>query len=503
MSETSSGGVEVLERESESGADGGGPGIPPTTQEFPSASPSGVPFVGWNALAEVIEDVNPGIACLMYGSALLMQSAIEQTFPALLDGAREWMSASGVPDSFSSHLESALFEELLPISVDEIAAQILATYEEMSERERSLLNLDSASPLGDAVVASYLEVQPDLIDQHERAQELVAGAPEHSHPRWWTTCSLEMPNLLGPGQESIYCSRPRRRADRVSVTERTYLGRLYNSLKQPEVRRGFVDRRFLRPDIDQPRVDGFWDNVGLVNSYGFSLHFDVGHGRKFFDNVANTLTANKPIIDGVIQSALGVAAAAATTALASVTGPVSFVAVPGINIAATFLTALLERLQKRLIQAFSDSELTTWVIYQTVILDNSGVPLTTFVLAGPNGEVPVIQQAVNLGRDSIRVSDRYVRDPGFHQHARFMIGQTVRPSNSFDDRLWEISATLSPAAPISWTDATYDQGGCRVILPHTCTQNDARYASAVRAETVFDVNAPLGWGPAVQQAAHH
>lgn len=481
----------------------------PRFHASPSLPPSAVPFVGWNALAEMVEEAHPDIAELLYGGALLMQAAIEDTYPFLWDRTLLWLGDSGVSSSRLDDLHGFLFKDQLPTTVDYLAREISSTFATMSEADRAMIREDATSPLEDAAMAAFLEVQPGLAEPYQHARDLLQSNPRApGAPRWWVTCSLEMPNVLGPGRESIYCSRPRRRADRVSVSERTYLGELDRSLEQTGVRRGYVDPRWLRPSINEERVDGYWAHIAGTRSFGFSLHVDVGHRRKFFDRVATTLEENSQLIDESIRIALGAASTAAAAALAAVAGPVSFVALPVMQIAASFARAFLERLQVWLTKALGDSTLTTWVIYQTVIVDDSGVPLTTFVLTRPDGGVANLYQAVDMGTGSVEASIQYQNEPEFHRNARFMVGESSAPYGLFDEGLWDLtfderlwnSTVLRPlAAPISWTTATTDNSGFRLVLPHTSEECDARYVSAIRAETRFEVDPYFGPGPVVKR----
>lgn len=475
----------------------------------PSLPPSAVPFVGWNALAEVVEEAHPGIAELLYGGALLMQAAIEDTYPFIWERTLLWLEDSGVSRPRLDDLHDFLFSDQLPITVDQMAAEISSTFATMSGADRELVREDAASPLEDAAMAAFLEVQPALGTPYEHARHLLQAAPGvPGAPSWWVTCSLEMPSVLGPGRESIYCSRPKRRADRVSVSERTYLGELDRTLEHTGVRRGYIDQSSFRSTINDERVDGYWAHIAGTRSFGFSLHVDVGYRHKFFNQVATALEQNSQLIDESIRIALGTASTAAAAALATVAGPVSFAALPAMQIAASFARAFLERLQAWVTKTLSDTTLTTWVIYQTVIIDDAGVPLTTFVLTRPDGQVATLFQAVDIGTGSVKASSRYQNEPEFHRKARFMVGESTAPYGLFDDGLWDLafdgsrwdSAVSRPsAAPISWTTATTDNAGFRLVLPHTSAENDARYVSAVRAETRFELNPYPGPGPVVRK----
>ena len=499
MSEISAGGAGTYR----SGTSHSSPDALPIPPAAPSLPPSAVPFVGWNALAEVVEESHPGIAELMYGGALLMQAAIEDTYPFIWDRTLLWLEDSGVSQSRLDDLHDFLFGEWLPMTVDYLAGEISDTFSAMSDADRELVREDARSPLEDAAMTAFLERQPSLAEAYRHARDLLEANPSvHGAPRWWVTCSLEIPNVLGPGRESIYCSRPRRHADRVSVSERTYLSELDRSLEQTGVQRGYADPRWFRSTINEERVDGYWAHIAGTRSFGFSLHLDVGHRRKFFAQIAAALEENSPLIDESIRIALGTASTAAAAALATVAGPVSFAALPAMQIAASFARAFLERLQLWLTKTLGDSTLTTWVIYQTVIIDASGVPLTTFVLTRPDGGVADLHQAIDMGTGSVGADIRYRNEPEFHRKARFMVGESTAPYGLFDDGLWDVAALASPVTPISWTTATTDNSGFRLVLPHTSQECDARYASAVRAETRFEVDPYLGPGPVVKGGKH-
>jgi hypothetical protein len=499
MSETSAGSAGTHPERVRRGVDGDSSDVPQTSQTSPSLPPSAMPFVGWNALAEMIEEASPGIAQLMYGAALLMQAAIEDTYPLIWDRTVSWLEDSGVSRSRLDDLHGFLFANRLPMTVDDLARDISDIFAEMSESDKSIVQRDTVSSVEGAAMAAFIEAQPSLAAQYQHALELLNANPrEPGAPRWWVTCSLEMPDVLGPGRESIYCSRPRHRSDRVSVSERTYLGDLDRSLEQVGVMRGFVDPGRWRPTINEERVDGYWAHIARVNSFGFSLHVDVGWRRKFFDRISIAMEENRPLIDQSIRIALDTASTAAAAALAAVAGPVSFVALPAMQIAASFARAFVDRLQVWLTRTLGDSTLTTWVIYQTVIIDDLGVPLTTFVLARPDGTLANLHQAVDMGTGSVGASKRYLNEPEFHRNARFMVGESAPPRDSFDDGLWDVAALSSPAVPISWTTATTDNGGFRLILPHTSAECGAKYASAVRAETWLERAPYSKIGPTVK-----
>ena len=431
----------------------------------------------------------------MYGVSLLVEAAIQGHQSEIVDAVAAWTAESGI--SLSREVLQDLLERSLPLTVDGVAEDLRAVFEGLEPEDRArfdgfptdIENLregPAASSLEHLAIDRYVQARADDAFS-ARYRELSTAADDGAFANGlWVTCSLELPAVLGTQQFPVYCHAARnKRGDWMHLRERTYLRTVESGVEWHGVVPGRVTSGY-RNSYQQDRVKYFWDSVGFCNSFAYAVMVAVGEKQRYVAKSVKALEQHELILDQALQLILGAVGSSAVAALTAV-GVAPIAAAPVIRAASTLITALVQAIKHRAITALSDVELSTWMVFQTVVQNDVGMPLTVFTLARPDGMSPKLSRlhrstpAAATSGLPVVVDDDYDVEPGFHQQARFMMGTTWRPGSGPTPQLIERTASITK--PVCWSDPETDEGGFRLLLPHYSSTNTARYVTAIRAET--------------------
>jgi len=161
-------------------------------------------FNGWLAFADVLSEVDPDIADVMMASAYVARATLEDEIPSLLDGVRE---ALGLSRSGLDGLATALGADNLELTPEEAAEMLFAG---TTDVVRAFQESPSEFPLMDAAIAGFLKtrlVTGSAGFYEETRRKLSEHQPSTDFAHWRATCSLDLPAILGRGQQPIYCAR--------------------------------------------------------------------------------------------------------------------------------------------------------------------------------------------------------------------------------------------------------------------------------------------------------
>ena len=256
--------------------------------------------------------------------------------------------------------------------------------------------------------------------------------------------------------------------------------------------RGPVENGY-RNSIADERVNYYWDNVySPTTALGFAVHLTEGRRSRFAAKVGAILARNKQTIEEIIGEQIRLANASVLDAVQRVNVP-DFVAGSVVGLVVAAVKAVATAVADALAKAFSDVQLTTWLVYHTVVMDDRNVPVSMFTLSLPGTATPRLQYLRHAVSGQPELSDDYSSDPGNRRQARFMIGESTTSQSDFDLRLWDLTA--ESGQPLAWREPRETNSGLRLLLPHYAEDRKASYVSAIRAEIHLEQPVPKPKGP--------
>jgi hypothetical protein len=383
----------------------------------------------------------------------------------------------GLSSSGREDLSATLRSDNLELTAEAAAELFLA---DPTEEIRALQ--ESAGPYActDAAIAGLLATRlgspgASIYEQTQRA--LSEHQPHTDFVHWRATCSLDLPKVLDGGQQPIYCIRRGHQGfgTRLKALEYTYYPQVKSGFDGAVSDSGAVVGSGYRNDIDTPLPNEFFQSFEPLNEgqgWLYALYLFEGTQSKLVAKAVSLLPGQrrklKDLISqhadsskhrfGSVLSSLGVPAAMINPVLGLIT-----------LAAQQLVTVVVDFLVKR----FSETRLTPWTIWHTVLMGSAQVPISIFTIAGREATTPPLCRLVKDSAGQWIPDDKYGGYMAAQQGGcRFMVGETQLPTAGIDATVFDLAATTGQ--PLAWQEPLQSRGGFRILLPHMNRTLDPR-----------------------------
>lgn len=449
----------------------------------PAPAAFALPFQGWLLLADAVAESTPQTADVMTAAAYLAQSALEERLPELIDEIRDVLTGSGFASGAVEGLRSALLSNRLAFSLEAVVDELAGIYADLGE-ENHLRSGDSPLQLADAAIDAFLDTELAGPDARTVYTDMAAQVKQqYRKPRWWASCSLDLPSVLD--QPPIHCARRgfRRGSDRLVAVEWTYRMRALTGFDGNVTGQGPVGTVAAgggyRDSIDELRPKYYLDTL-LAPSTGlaFGLSLSEGRGWRWADKVARALDRQRTNIAGKVGQHVQDARAKIDTLLTAAQIP-AYVIHPVIGLMVSAAHVLVDFISNFLVKSLRTVNLTSWAIWHTAVMGRARVPISVFTLSSPDRDNPELHY-IRSGQDGFTASDDYGAYEGYMDQARFMIGTSEPPDAEFDPGFFDLAERTR--RPLTWLDPMRPNGGFRILVPHRAPGSKASYASALRVD---------------------
>ena len=145
---------------------------------------------------------------------------------------------------------------------------------------------------------------------------------------------------------------------------------------------------------------------------------------------------------------------------------------PVVGLIAAAAQALVTVIVNQIVKRFSETSLTPWTIWHTVLMGSDRVPVSIFTIAGRDATTPPLCRLVKGTGGQWTADDKYAGYLAAEQGAsRFMIGETAIPTGGIDAGWFDLAAQTGQ--PLAWQEPLQTRGGFRILLPHLDRSLDA------------------------------
>lgn len=472
-------------------------------------------FTGWLAFADVLSEVNPEIADAMVAGAYVARATLEEHIPSLISDIGEELE---LPSSVVDGVAAALSAGTLELTANS-AAEMLFDFETVQvfqDGPNRFADIDDA-------IHGFLKtrlVVPGRGAYNELVQQMKDHQPSTDFAHWKAACSLDLPSVLGNGQQPIYCVRPGHRelGTQLHACEYTYY---------PQAMAGFngrvkgagpvgVDGGYRKDpglDINDQLPDYFvrsFESNTAAQGWVYALYLTEGSRARTIAKLVARLPGQSERVGRMVAEQVTQSQQRLTTVMTSLQIPKGFID-PLTSLIALAAKALVPLLVRELAKRFRESRLTPWTIWHTVLIGSERVPVSIFTLTGRDAALtPPLCRLVKGPGGEWSADDRYDGSFAAEQGAaRFMIGQTQIPTTGIDAEWFDVAARSGQ--PLAWQDPLESRGGFRVLLPHLerdlsahddelhadryrklAAKSKPMYLSAVRADVHLDFEAAPG-----------
>jgi hypothetical protein len=348
--------------------------------------------------------------------------------------------------------------------------------------------------LVEAAIAGFLDSDRVGPDARATYDDMADRVTQHSRPRWWAACSLDLPSVLGNGKPPIYCARPGHRfSNSLVALEWNYGGTMSTGFKGKVTGRGQVgevaDGGGYRDSIDDTHPNYYWDTLAVPSSgLAFALNLSEGRNCRWAYKVAEVINGRRTEIRGIVGKQVQGARAEIDTLLTAAKLP-AFLLHPVVGLMVTAIQAVAQAVCAALVKTLSDKSLTTWTIWHTAVMSQRKVPISVFTLSLPGADTPGLQylKPDQDGSTELTASDNYPEYPVFMRQARFMIGESEPPYDQFNDALFDLTdRSAQPPQPLAWREPLETNSGFRILVPHRAPGTKASYVSALRVDVKLE-----------------
>jgi len=150
---------------------------------------------------------------------------------------------------------------------------------------------------------------------------------------------------------------------------------------------------------------------------------------------------------------------------------------PLLPLIAVAAKAVVDFVITKVVDMFSETTLTTWMIWHTAIMGSAQVPISVFTLSNSDWGAPgLCRVAQGLNGQPIADND-YQYKPFLERRARFMIGGSSMTPHQFDDRY--LALVAASGRPLAWQEPLETNSGLRLLLPHLDRQHASNRAGLV------------------------
>lgn len=427
-------------------------------------------FTGWLAVADVLSEVNPEMADAMVAGAYVARATLEEHIPSLLSAISEELE---LPSSVVDGLAGALGAGTLELTA-ESAAEMLFDFETVQvfqDGPNRFSDIDDAIHgfLKTRLVTPGRGAYDDLVRQMKEHQ------PSTDFAHWKATCSLDLPSVLGNGQQPIYCVRPGHRelGTQLHAREYTYFPQAMTGFKGRVTGAGPVGvdggyRKDPGLDINEQLPHYFvrsFESNTAAQGWVYALYLTEGSRARTIAKLVALLPGQSERVGRKVAEQIGQSQQRFTSVMTSLQIPAAFIN-PLISLIALAAQALVPLLVKELAKRFRESRLTPWTIWHTVLMGSERVPVSIFTLTGrDSATTPPLCRLMKSPGGEWSADDRYDGSFAAEQAAaRFMIGQTQIPTTGIDAAWFDVAA--QSGQPLAWQDPLESRGGFRVLLPH-------------------------------------
>lgn len=450
----------------------------------PAPAVFALPFQGWLALADAVADTAPDTADLMTAAAYLAQSALEERLPGLVHQLSDVLTGSGFSSGAVEGVCSALLANQLAFTPEAVTDELASLYSDLDD-DHPLRRGDGPLQMADAAIEAFLDSDLAGPDAHTVYDDTAARVKQCVQPHWWASCSLDLPSVLA--QPPIRCARPGFRvSDQLIAREWTYRGRVLTGFKGSVKGRGPVGtvtaKGGYRDSIDSVKPQYYWDTLNTPSSgLAFGLSLSEGRAWPWADKVSRALNGRRTNIVAKIGQEVRGAQTRIGDLLTAAQVPAYFLH-PVMGLMVTAARVVAELISGFLVKSLGDKNLTNWAIWHTAVMGQDRVPISVFTLSLPGENTPELHYVRSSQAPSggFTASDDYGADPGFLDHARFMIGASELPATEFDNVFFDL--TERTGKPLTWRDPLKPNGGFRILVPHRARGTKASYVSALRVD---------------------
>jgi hypothetical protein len=454
-------------------------GLPDWASE-PPLSVVTQPFQTWNALAVKISQGDPELADIISQSASLLIAELEINSPKLKEAVFNALSGSLqdlVSDSALREAIDEVFPNVATDSPEAIAASLDHAYRSLQGR---VGEIETSEAMTSEIVKSFVDHQPvgsqlDYDHLNDYLKRRLAG-----DFKLRTIASLEPPEVLGHNQTPIYCVKQGRWIRKFAMgQDRTYQGDVRTTFRSPKTNAGYIPRSCFELNIseDVPSTHFRLVTDASLNSL-YAVNMIYGINSRRVEKIADVLEARKEGIRSGVEIVTGAAVTASQHVVAA-HGVPPFILEPLAKALKLLVAAIAEGLRVALVKSIGDTELATWLLWNTVLAPNNKLPLSIFVISAAGKRAPRLQTVQKTQGGQLVLVEKYV-DPDVDTHAQFMYGFSEKKQDLCMTEYWNLTAKAG--MPVALTQPLQDQSGFHVLVPHYDKKFKSGYVSAIRAD---------------------